>query len=550
MKRKKIYIYSGIAIAIIAAIIIYKSFNSKKSLDQKVKVEKGLFEVVVSTTGDLQAISMNMIEAPAEMRSRNVRIQDIKILDLVSEGTIVDSGQYVASLDRSTVENTSKTTMDELEQLKNTFESTLLDTSLNLQNIRDNIISLQFALEEAKITVEQSIYEPPATQRQTQNNLEKAQRNYDQEVKKYALKQEQENAKVRDIRLRVDRKQNEYNDVMDLLTKFTIYAPQSGMVIYHKEWSGEKRQVGSTISPWDRVVATLPDLSTMVSKTYVNEIDISKVKKGQKVRIGVDAFPEKSYTGTVTDVANIGEQLRNADAKVFEVMIKLGENDPILRPSMTTSNQIVTSIIDSVLYLPLEALHGNDTMVYVYRTNRTKQIVVTGEMNDNYRIVEQGLKEGDEIYLSTPENADKFKLVGQEYIQIIKERSEKRRQEEEARQEEARQLEEDRRSRMTMMGRGPRGGGGNMSTSGFRNARGGQEQNGGNERNEGQRQRLNTDNLPKEVQDAMQKGDTAAVRKYMREQRQQNQNNQNQNNQQETTKKETAPAASKTEENK
>ncbi len=84
------------------------------------------------------------------------------------------------------------------------------------------------------------------------------------------------------------------------------------MVIYYKEWSGEKRQVGSSVSPWDRTVATLPDLSTMVSKTYVNEIDISKVSRGQQVRVGVDAFPEKKYTGVVTSVANIGEQLRNA----------------------------------------------------------------------------------------------------------------------------------------------------------------------------------------------------------------------------------------------
>ena len=61
----------------------------------------------------------------------------------------------------------------------------------------------------------------------------------------------------------------------------------------------------------------------MISKTYVNEIDVSKVKAGQKVEIIVDAFPERSYTGTVTSVANIGEQLPNADAKVFEVLIKV-----------------------------------------------------------------------------------------------------------------------------------------------------------------------------------------------------------------------------------
>jgi HlyD family secretion protein len=73
--------------------------------------------------------------------------------------------------------------------------------------------------------------------------------------------------------------------------------PKSGMVIYHREWNGSRRTVGSSISPWDLTVATLPDLSSMMSRTYVNEIDVSKVKAGQDVRIGVDAFPERQYTG-------------------------------------------------------------------------------------------------------------------------------------------------------------------------------------------------------------------------------------------------------------
>ena len=78
------------------------------------------------------------------------------------------------------------------------------------------------------------------------------------------------------------------------------------------------------INPFDRVVATLPDLTSMLSKTYVNEIDVSKMKTGQKVDITIDAFPEKKYNGTVIYVANIGEKLTNSNDKVFEVQIKIG----------------------------------------------------------------------------------------------------------------------------------------------------------------------------------------------------------------------------------
>ena len=130
------------------------------------------------------------------------------------------------------------------------------------------------------------------------------------------------------------------------------------MVIYKKEWRGNKRKVGSTINPMDRVVATLPDLTSMISKTYVNEIDVSKMKPGQKVNITIDAFPKKAFTGTVSFVANIGEKLPNTNDKVFEVQIRVDGSDPALRPSMTTGNKIIITtsmmrfIFQSNVYRP------------------------------------------------------------------------------------------------------------------------------------------------------------------------------------------------------
>jgi chaperonin cofactor prefoldin len=237
-------------------------------------------------------------------------------------------------------------------------------------------------------------------------------------------------------------------ELLNVLDQFIIRAPKDGMVIYYREWSGEKRKVGSSISPWDPTIATLPDLSVMESKTYVNEIDISKVKIGQAVRVGVDAFPEKQYTGVITEKANVGEQLKNADAKVFEVIVRVHESDPILRPSMTTSNRIITATYENVNYVPLEALFGTDTMMYVYRTNGTKQVVVPGEMNDNFRIIEQGLDQGDEIYLSLPKDAETFKLTGTEYLEVLKQRVQDKK---EAEEKQKKALEEQEKKKQEMM---------------------------------------------------------------------------------------------------
>jgi hypothetical protein len=144
----------------------------------------------------------------------------------------------------------------------------------------------------------------------------------------------------------------------------------------------------------------------MVSKTYINEVDVRKIKPGQLVEIGLDAFPEKKLTGIVTNVANVGEQRPNSDAKVFEATIEIQGTDEMLKPSMTTSNRIITSVLDSALFIPLECLHSKDDSIsYVFvrkGIKKEKQEIKIGGTNNNEAVVELGLEIGDKVYLSVP----------------------------------------------------------------------------------------------------------------------------------------------------
>ncbi|MQY79792.1 MAG: HlyD family efflux transporter periplasmic adaptor subunit [Bacteroidetes bacterium] len=447
--KKILYISVATVIVVIVALVIFNKVTSGEDLATlEVKVTIGNFEILVTTTGELQAENSKLITAPAELRSRNLRFGQLKIQDLIPEGTVVDSGNYVAQIDRSDADNRLKDMLDELEKEEYDLLKTKLDTTIQLRNLRDELINLEFNVEEMEITLEQSIYEPPATIRQAQINMDKATRAFNQAKKNYKLKVQQAKADMRDAEINLAKRQRQKDEMMNVLDKFTIYAPAPGMLIYHKEWGGEKRKVGSNISPWDLTVATLPDLTSMISKTYINEIDISKIKTGQEVRIGVDAFPEKEYTGKVFEVANIGEQLPNTDAKVFEVVIKVDGTDPILRPSMTTSNQIVTATFNDVIFLPLEAIHVEDSIPFVYKKNGTKQVVILGESNENEIIVEQGLKESDRLLLTIPENPEKFKLQGEELIAVIHEKARQKKLEEEAKKAEVAREAEEKEKRM------------------------------------------------------------------------------------------------------
>jgi hypothetical protein len=185
------------------------------------------------------------------------------------------------------------------------------------------------------------------------------------------------------------------------------------MVIYVKEWNGKKKGIGSQVGAWDPTVATLPDLGHMESLSYVNEIDVRKIASGQKVTISLDSDPTKKLPGTVTAVANVGEQRPNADAKVFEVKILLDHADTTLRPGMTTSNAIETNIVKGALFVPLEAVAVDGTTPFVYKrdgSSVTKQQVETGLANENEIVIAKGLEKDDRVMLTAPADKDQLTL--------------------------------------------------------------------------------------------------------------------------------------------
>jgi RND family efflux transporter MFP subunit len=210
----------------------------------------------------------------------------------------------------------------------------------------------------------------------------------------------------------LERQKNKVKVIQDIMAGLTIKAPAPGMVIYIKEWNGKKRAVGSTVSPWDPGVATLPDLSQLESITYVNEIDVRKLAVGQPVVVTLDADPTKKLTGKVTAVANVGEQRPNADAKVFEVKVEVERPDTTLRPGMTTANTIETLAVKDVMYVPLEAVTSEAGIPYVFTKNggrAVKQEVELGAMNDNEVVILRGVTINDHVLLSPPADKDKLK---------------------------------------------------------------------------------------------------------------------------------------------
>ncbi|MEO6131902.1 MAG: efflux RND transporter periplasmic adaptor subunit [Saprospiraceae bacterium] len=411
MKSPRQLLLIGLPIIAIAAFFLFRgSVDSVATGDLLAKASESPLMVTIHAPGELQAKRSEKIKGPEGLKT--VNIYQITISSLVPEGTVVQAGQFIASLDRTELDGKIKEAQTEIEKIVTQLDQAKIDTAIEMRGLRDELVNVSFSMKEKKLSLELSKYEPQAIIQQSQLDLEKAQRELDQLATKLKLTKEKSVAKIGEINASFRQQDFKLDRLMELQSKMTVTAPKAGMVIYVRDWNG-KRGPGSQVSAWDPTIAELPDLSEMITKAYINEVDISQVILGQKAKITLDAFPGKEFNGVVITKANIGEQVRNFDTKVFEVILELNSLDSLLRPAMTTGLDILVDSIPSCLQIPLEALQ-TDSISFVYVKSKSgfvKQEVVPGPSNDLNICIGAGLKVGDEVSINAPEGADKMKFV-------------------------------------------------------------------------------------------------------------------------------------------
>jgi len=424
MNTKKI-LYVAVPTVLLLVLYLFFAKGETDLTHVTVNVERGTFNSIVFSSGQLESEKSVSVEIPEKLKDRTLHIYELAITDLVDEGTWVDSGDYVATLDHKAVEEQIKLAQDEMEKTLSEYEDGKIDSNLNLSNQRDVIVNAKLDMVEKKIIMDESIYESPSIQKKAAMDNDKAARKLEQEQRAYVLKTQQEGNKV--LRRYINYRQvlERSQELDKLFGSLEVMAPKAGILTYLKFPWGEIIKIGSKVGLYNTTIATIPEMTNLISRTYINEIDISKIKNGQKVKLGIDAFPDKQLNGEVLTVANIGQAMPNSDAKVFEVKIKIFGIDKDLKPAMTTSNGIEAGTFLDTIMVASDAIFENDSLKFVYigQKSPVKQIVWLGDENENQVLIKKGLKAGDVVWLTEPENAAELNYKGVEiYAEMKKEK--------------------------------------------------------------------------------------------------------------------------------
>ena len=147
-----------------------------------------------------------------------------------------------------------------------------------------------------------------------------------------------------------------------------IKSPMAGVVIKKEVELGESVMSGVSSFNAGTVLYTVADLSSLIIRVKLNEVDIAKVTVGQPVRVTLDAYPQHTFAGKVTFVAPAAELLEKI--KVFKVEIELDQLGPEFRTGMSANVEILGEKRDGALSIPLEALQRREAQTVAFQLKK------------------------------------------------------------------------------------------------------------------------------------------------------------------------------------
>jgi len=391
----------GVSVIIILAIVmIVQSGTGAPSIATHI-AQKGEFIIDISEKGELKAAQSAIVGVPQNVWG------DLRVTVLVEDGAMVKEGDFLVQFDPSEFQNRLNDSQNRLENAQADLASITARIESDRKQQENQLKIQEYSYEQSKLKYQQMKYESLSRQREMELEFKKAELSLQQAREKLESQKVIDEANMKKSELSVKQAEMNLQRTQEQVNSLTLTAPKSGMVVLQKVWSSggsmSKVKVGDSV--WRGFdLVHIPDLSVMQVKTQINEVDIARLSAGQRAIITLDALEGPTFYGKVTSVAKLARSEQGSDEKIFDVEVTVDGSDERLKPGMTAECRIVTDTINDVLFVPLEAVFEKEDTTVVYVKNRTYDLrsVRLGAKNSNYVIIEDGLKQGDEVALRDP----------------------------------------------------------------------------------------------------------------------------------------------------
>ena len=381
---KKIFIISIIIVALTVAVFILLRSRGQEIKFRTEKVARGDIETTVTATGAVNAVTTVLVGTQVSGTIKNI---------YADFNSPVKKGQCIAQIDPAT------------------FEAQVAQARANLLSARANLEKAEAILADAKRTTERS-RELFSKNLIARSDLDTAETNF-----------ETAKASVNVAKSQIAQTAAALKFMETNLRYAGILSPVDGVVI------SRNVDVGQTVAAsfqTPTLFTIAEDLTKMQIDTSVDEADIGKVKVGQDVEFTVDAYPDITFRGNVSQVRNAPITVQNV--VTYDVVIKVDNSELKLKPGMTANVSIIISVKKDVLRVsnavlrfkpdeksvPTPEKKGRGRGVWIIEKGKPKRIPVsTGISDGNFtELVSGDLREGQEVIVESLEKPKKQPAAG------------------------------------------------------------------------------------------------------------------------------------------
>jgi HlyD family secretion protein len=428
MSRKNVLIIIGVVLVAAAVVGANLYFKKDKGLTVSTEVVKARdLEAIVAASGKIQPKRLVQISADTPGRVVNLA---------VNEGDRIKKGQLLLQIDPKSL----RTRVDSNTASLGAAQASLGAAQASIEQIKQSIESARVQLEQARLTLtrQQDLWRQQLTTREALERAEtdvKAAQSTLQEREKQLIGQQ---SQVSAQSSRIAQERAVLESARYDLSKNTISSPIDGIVTRRNIQEGETAVIG-TMNNAGTVLLTLADMSVIQAEVEVDETNIPSVQLGQRAKITIDALPDKSFKGHVSEIGNSPIQAAGAAAQNtstqatnFKVVVIIDEPVPDVRPGFTCTADITTATRKEVTAVPIPAVavreliyDANGQIVKEPRTDKRRRPTPTPETVASAAELKPGQtrKETEGVFVLRDGKAEflpiKMGIAGDKYFEVL-----------------------------------------------------------------------------------------------------------------------------------
>jgi len=403
---KPLYVVAVVVVAAIAAAGAMGRVHARAPRSQSATVgSSGVITVTrhdfvksVRLNGTVEAVQATTIAAPRLAGQNN---NSLVIMRLIKAGTTVKPGDPLIEFDRQDQQRNALDRRAELNDFEQQIKKREADEVAARATDDSTLMQAGSTQEKARLELVKNDMLPKIQAEKNNLAFEEAQAKLKQLQETYELKRRAATADIRILEIRRERAETNMKQAESNAERMLITSPLPGVAVVKATFKNGGNMVefmeGDEVRPGQAVVEVV-NPAVMRVRARVNQADMNDLRVGQTVRVGLDAYPDLTFSGTVDQVSPIGQQSTlSPKVRNFIVLVLVKGAHPNLMPDLTASLDVELESAHGALVVPRDAvvLDGEQAYVRVQRGGRfERQDVSIGAMNTHEVVINGGLQEG------------------------------------------------------------------------------------------------------------------------------------------------------------